>query len=108
MGARAVGAAAHAERCSPASRASSPQIAPQPLIRLLSPSIMGHMPIALVAVVFVGLFLLFTVAGYAYNRARGVRGVAALPMWDYYAKRWTDAPVFEPTVAVSVNTPTPR
>ena len=52
-------------------------------------------------------FFLFCCVGYAFNRWRGKFGPTAVPMFDYYAKRWRNAPLFEPIFAVSASTQTP-
>ena len=37
---------------------------------------------------------------------RGRFGTSAIPMWDYYVKRWRNAPLFEPIFAVPAATQT--
>ena len=51
--------------------------------------------------------LFFCCVGYGFNRWRGRFGTSAIPMWDFYAKRWRNAPLFEPIFAVQAATQTP-
>ncbi|KAL1526391.1 hypothetical protein AB1Y20_015104 [Prymnesium parvum] len=46
---------------------------------------------------FIFLFM-FCFVGYIMNRCNGRFGTSAIPMWDYYAKKWRNAPLFEPVV----------
>ncbi len=51
--------------------------------------------------------LFFFCGGYLVNKARGKWGVSAIPLWDFYAKKWRNAPIFEPIFSVSAATQTP-
>uniref|UniRef100_A0A7S2BFZ6 EGF-like domain-containing protein n=1 Tax=Haptolina brevifila TaxID=156173 RepID=A0A7S2BFZ6_9EUKA len=67
----------------------------------------GYYPVVLICLFgFIGC-ICFCGLGYILNRAAGRVGTAAVPMWDYYAKRWRNAPLFEPIFAVSATTQTP-
>ena len=41
-------------------------------------------------------FFLFCILGYLVNRCNGKWGTSAIPMWDYYSKKWRNAPLFDP------------
>ena len=71
-------------------------------------ALQGYYPILLVALVGLISLTCFCGVGYAVNRSRGRFGTAAVPMWDYYAKRWRNAPLFEPIFSVSAATQTPN
>jgi len=73
---------------------------------VLSYSLQGFMPVAFIALLFLFTFLGFCCFGYSFNRWRGATGTAAIPLWDYYAKRMRNAPLFEPIFAVSAATQT--
>ena len=67
----------------------------------------GFYPVLLVTLVALMALILFCLVGYVVNRWRGRFGTAAIPMWEYYAKTWRNAPLFEPIFAVSAATQTP-
>ena len=71
---------------------------------------MGYYPVLMVTLLALMLITCFCLAGYIVNRWRGRFGTAAVPMWEYYAKTWRNAPLFEPifAVAATTQTPTPR
>ena len=68
---------------------------------------MGYYPVLMVTLLALMLITCFCLAGYIVNRWRGRFGTAAVPMWEYYAKTWRNAPLFEPIFAVSAATQTP-
>jgi hypothetical protein len=70
--------------------------------------LMGYYPVLLVMLLALLLLTCFCLSGYLVNRWRGRYGTAAVPMWEYYAKTWRNAPLFEPIFAVSAATQTPQ
>lgn len=68
----------------------------------------GFFPIAAIALLFFISIFLFCCFGYLFNRFTGRFGTAAIPMWDYYAKRWRNAPLFEPIFFASASTQTDK
>ena len=87
-----------------------------PECQLLAPRYMGVVfleglqgfhPVFLITFVALFALLLFCCVGYTFNRWRGRNGTSAVPMWDFYAKRWRNAPLFEPIFAVPAATQTP-
>mmetsp|Transcript_18872 Transcript_18872/g.48236 ORF Transcript_18872/g.48236 Transcript_18872/m.48236 type:complete len:557 (+) Transcript_18872:24-1694(+) len=66
----------------------------------------GYSPVLLVTLVSLMALSVFCICGYCVNRWRGRFGTAAVPMWEYYAKTWRNAPLFEPIFAVSAATQT--
>jgi len=68
----------------------------------------GYYPLLFVALVALIGLLAFCCLGYCFNRWRGRFGTSAVPMFDFYAKRWRNAPLFEPIFAVSAATQTPK
>ena len=64
-------------------------------------------PPSATSLVFLIGVIAFCSVGYVLNRSRGRFGTAAVPMWDYYAKTWRNAPLFEPIFHVSASTQTP-
>ena len=49
----------------------------------------------------------FCTLGYVVNRMNGKFGTSAIPMWDYYAKKWRNAPLFEPVLHSRPKVPQP-
>jgi len=74
---------------------------------VLMGGLQGFYPVLLVTLVALMALILFCLVGYVVNRWRGRFGTAAIPMWEYYAKTWRNAPLFEPIFAVSAATQTP-
>ena len=66
----------------------------------------GFNPVMLPTTVALMGLCCFCCMGYSFNRWRGRFGTSAIPMWDYYAKRWRNAPLFEPIFAVPAATQT--
>ena len=63
-------------------------------------------PLLLMTILFLGGVGMFCCLGYVCNRVQGESGTKAVPMWDYYSKRWRNAPEFEPVHSVSAGTQT--
>ena len=82
-------------------------MAPRYLGTVFLEGIQGFYPVMLVTFVGLCALLCFCCLGYSFNRWRGRFGTSAIPMWDYYAKRWRNAPLFEPIFAVPAATQTP-
>jgi len=68
--------------------------------------IQGFSPVLLISFVAICGLVCFCCTGYSFNRWRGRFGTSAIPMWDYFAKRWRNAPLFEPIFAVPAATQT--
>jgi len=73
---------------------------------ILLEGIWGFYPIVLITFVLLTALCCFCCMGYIFNRWLGRFGTSAVPMWDYYAKRWRNAPLFEPIFAVPAATQT--
>ncbi|KAL3934004.1 MAG: hypothetical protein SGPRY_000026 [Prymnesium sp.] len=73
-------------------------VQPQSLKSVLVGSTFAYSPIS-VLVFYLLIFLFgFCLLGYIINRFNGRLGTSAIPMWDYYAKKWRNAPLFEPVL----------
>lgn len=83
------------------------RVAPTSFGAILLGALQGYYPAVLVALLALFGCVCFCGIGYIVNRAAGRVGTSAVPMWDYYAKRWRNAPLFEPIFAVSATTQTP-
>jgi len=70
-------------------------------------AIQGFYPLLFIFFLLSVGLCIFCCVGYGFNRWRGRFGTSAIPMWDYYAKRWRNAPLFEPIFAVPAATQTP-
>ena len=82
-------------------------LAPRYLAVVFMEGLQGYHPVMLPTVIMLLALLCFCCVGYTFNRWRGRFGTSAIPMWDYYAKRWRNAPLFEPIFAVPAATQTP-
>jgi len=80
---------------------------PTSIADILLGALQGYYPSVLVAILGLLFGTVFCAVGYIMNRSRGKTGTSAVPMWDYYAKRWRNAPLFEPIFAVAASTQTP-
>ena len=82
-------------------------LAPRYLGIVFLEGIQGFHPVMLPTFIALSALLCFCCVGYTFNRWHGRFGTSAVPMWDYYAKRWRNAPLFEPIFAVPAATQTP-
>jgi hypothetical protein len=83
------------------------ELAPITLVSVFLVAVQGYYPIMMITLFVLCAMIGFCCLGYCFNRWRGKFGTAAVPLFDYYAKRWRNAPLFEPIFAVSASTQTP-
>lgn len=83
------------------------KVALQTPLQVFEGGLSGYYPVVMVALLALMLLTLACILGYVVNRWRGRFGTAAVPLWEYYAKTWRNAPLFEPIFAVSAATQTP-
>lgn len=74
--------------------------------QMLLTGLQARNPLIMITMLLLIGMLCFCCMGYCFNRWRGRFGTSAIPLWDYYAKRWRNAPLFEPIFAVSATTQT--